>query len=293
MLSMHAHHQHSHSLRRSSTGSRKRPLTSAPTSNHSQTGALPSTIAPLSNVVLEVAVAKQSRTDVKYVLAVHHAQSNTKWQHTRLFEEYRRFQQRVLHALDHGHFCTAECPWLYSFITSYFPKKHMFRMAHSSCVVSERVEGLAQFLNALQTFVLDNGNHSCSVIVNRVGRELVSFVYGDVVVETPVEAMGAGSFSKCRSNSLSSTDEEDNQSTCSSSCASVCLLCDSDLDSEAHSGRHSLEDTTSTSTNSSAPRSSYAYTTTLGCGHQFHDECIVPKLNESMSCPVCGHHETQ
>jgi hypothetical protein len=31
--------------------------------------------------------------------------------------------------------------------------------------------------------------------------------------------------------------------------------------------------------------------TTLGCGHQFHDECIVPKLNETLRCPTCNHLE--
>jgi predicted Zn-ribbon and HTH transcriptional regulator len=30
-----------------------------------------------------------------------------------------------------------------------------------------------------------------------------------------------------------------------------------------------------------------SYTTTLSCGHTFHDECIVPKLNEELRCPTC------
>eukprot|EP00644_Phytophthora_capsici_P015625 jgi/Phyca11/571873/estExt2_Genewise1.C_PHYCAscaffold_440106 len=27
--------------------------------------------------------------------------------------------------------------------------------------------------------------------------------------------------------------------------------------------------------------------TTLSCGHRFHDECIVAKLNEALACPTC------
>ncbi|KUF76015.1 hypothetical protein AM587_10015652 [Phytophthora nicotianae] len=39
-------------------------------------------------------------------------------------------------------------------------------------------------------------------------------------------------------------------------------------------------------------RAATYYLTTLSCGHQFHDECIVPKLNESLECPTCGRIQT-
>jgi ribosomal protein S27E len=32
--------------------------------------------------------------------------------------------------------------------------------------------------------------------------------------------------------------------------------------------------------------------TTLDCGHCFHDECILAKLNESLSCPLCVKHKS-
>lgn len=44
--------------------------------------------------------------------------------------------------------------------------------------------------------------------------------------------------------------------------------------------------------NSARGRSS-VYATVLKCGHQFHDECIVPVLNETLRCPTCHHLEIQ
>ncbi|DBA01370.1 TPA: hypothetical protein N0F65_001609 [Lagenidium giganteum] len=295
-IGVHMHHMQPQSRRSSS--SRKRSLATSingPGSNNSFH--VPPSVAMLEQVALELSVTKEL-SDVRYVLSVHHVKSNTKWELARSFDEYRRFQQRVLRVLDHGHFCAAECPWLFSFITSYFPKKHFFRMAHSSCVVTDRRDGLAQFLSTLQTFVLDRTNHTCSVVVNGAAQELVSFIYGDVVVEQPVENLPIlVSPSKGvlqHSDSISSTDDEDCHSSCSGS-APICVLCDSSLDAEAHSSRHSIEENSSfvsvssTDSNRRGSTSNYSYTTTLRCGHQFHDECIVPKLNESLSCPVCGH----
>ncbi|KAI9910196.1 hypothetical protein PsorP6_010708 [Peronosclerospora sorghi] len=31
---------------------------------------------------------------------------------------------------------------------------------------------------------------------------------------------------------------------------------------------------------------------TLSCGHCFHDECLIHKLNEAMRCPSCGKNES-
>ncbi|GMF27721.1 unnamed protein product [Phytophthora lilii] len=36
----------------------------------------------------------------------------------------------------------------------------------------------------------------------------------------------------------------------------------------------------------------YYYTTRLHCGHRFHDECLIPQLNISMSCPTCDYPVT-
>jgi hypothetical protein len=30
------------------------------------------------------------------------------------------------------------------------------------------------------------------------------------------------------------------------------------------------------------------YVMKMACGHRFHDECILPKLNEDLRCPTCG-----
>jgi DNA-directed RNA polymerase subunit RPC12/RpoP len=35
------------------------------------------------------------------------------------------------------------------------------------------------------------------------------------------------------------------------------------------------------------------YVTQLRCGHRFHDECILPKLNEALECPTCGTRDDE
>ncbi|TMW59143.1 hypothetical protein Poli38472_007288 [Pythium oligandrum] len=338
-------------VRRASMGTRKRSLSGGiglPSSGNSlpmrrsesdreMAPLVPVGVAFMEQVALSITVTKHN-TDVRYVMTVHHLKTNSTWRHARSFDEYRSLQQRLLKAINHGHFCSAECPWLFMFLKSYFPKRNLFQFS-STRLIATRKDALHRFFVTLQSFLSNRGNHGCSYVANAFVNELVTFVYGDHVQSYELEAanndnqrpslQARNSFTTKPSlrhvESLSSTCDDDEESPLSNS-SMHCLLCDSSLEGEAHAGRVSLmmssslpmhpEDdimrmsdptipggisaswsagsllSTSTSTSSGRRNTKY-YVTTLGCGHQFHDECIVPILNQTLRCPTCDHLEVK
>lgn len=306
---------------------------------------VPLAAAFLEQVKLEISVTKQ-HADVRYVLSVQHAKLGTTWQHARSFDEYRKLQQRLLKLLHHGHFCRADCPWMFTFLKSYFPKSLLFNFA-SARVVAARKAALERFFATAQSFLLNRTNHACGFLSAAVANELVEFIYGDVLKQYALEQLSntqpsvASSVSGilglrralADSSGDSGSDEDDGSY---SSCAdTICQLCDSSLYGEARASaaatglsltersgrtssslsvesRESLEldmvvaslaasvgvkaavSPTSSSWSSAGSvsgRRNTHYVTTLECGHQFHDECVVPKLNETLCCPTCGHLE--
>jgi len=182
----------------------------------------------------------------------------------------------------------------------------------------KRRERLALCLTKLQQFLLTRENHGCLILLNNVAKEVEEFVLGDVgqndhpLREAFLSKMSGETSSRTSSESMFSTssDEEDYSNLGDIVCECVCSLCDSRLEDEAivtpvsskstprarqGSVGSSTSTTSSTASSSSGAQwsfcSSLSYTTTLGCGHTFHDECIVPKLNDAMECPTCGHAE--
>lgn len=299
----------------------------------------------MEQVALDISVMKE-HADVRYVMTVHHLKTNTTWKHTRSFDEYRKFQHRLLKTLNHGHFCSAECPWLFTFLKSYFPKKNLFHFS-TTRVIAARKAALQRFFVSLQTFLLNRANHNCSVVANGLVHEVVDFVYGSLATNGTLAdnqlQNQRSSFLNGHHHSIdcganTTTPEDDDTSTASGSTGSssdvntlCCQLCESSLEGAAYATsrsatsldvfplsavdddsmfEESIENQTwAVSSSSSAPATCSAlsntstnvvgarrgtyYVTTLGCGHQFHDECIVPKLNETLRCPTCDHLEVK
>lgn len=252
-------HSHSHTSKRSVASSSNAPK--------------PLSIQRLEQLSLEIE-ASLKRADVRYVLRVHHRSTRTRWSFNRSFDEYRAFQRRLLSVMRQGHTCQAECPWLFSFVSSYFPKSSVFCLSRG-CVVTQRTEALNKVLTQVHAFLLSRANHSCSV-THAVAEEFAKFVGTDMIEQIPVDkdllSHGSSSSSlydaeRASSDSLLSTTSTDEESLEEQHCA-ICELPIGDSDPTHHH-----------------------YTTVLSCGHEFHDECIVAKLNESMTCPVCGHAE--
>ncbi|OWY96440.1 hypothetical protein PHMEG_00033290 [Phytophthora megakarya] len=288
MLTAHHHmyHQHRHSSS-SITTSRKRPA--------------PTPLAPLAalleQVSLRVSSTRLSKRDVRYEVHVEHAASQTRWRQTHSFDEFKSFQTQLLASLRLGHFCQAECPWLYTFVKSYFPGSGtLFGLGgHSDCAVEKRRAALEHVLTSLQKFVANRQNAAaCSILAGRVTQLVADWVLGDVSDKRhPLNGLCTGGSSSslslgslrdsvCSATSVTSdegdelADEED---------GGVCTLCNASLDGEAFG---SEADSFHSSSSSSHRSSVLSYATTLSCGHRFHDECIVVKLNEEMRCPTCN-----
>lgn len=269
---------------------------------------LPPTVAWLEPLALRMDVDAQPST-VHYRLSLQ-PRAGDAWTLSRSFDDYRAFQKRLLKLMKHGHFCSAECPWLYTFVKSYFPKKTFF-FGHSTCarLAEKRRDALLRCFAALQTFLLNRANHACPVVVDGVATELLQFVLQDAGKDHPLRRQrsfdGLDSAASSDSFTLTSDDEDTGSSTDLESF--VCALCDCSLDAEPHSNTSSRGDESEletgdvdhvappaslpsviSSSNSGTGCGGASYTTTLSCGHQFHDECIVPKLNDAMQCPTCG-----
>ncbi|KAE9162121.1 hypothetical protein PF002_g32193 [Phytophthora fragariae] len=284
MLTAHhqLYHQHRHSSSSSSTGAisaRKR-------------------VALLEQLSLHVAAVRRSKRDVRYELIVEHAASQTRWRKARSFDEYKAFQTQLLAALRLGHFCQAECPWLYTFVKSYFPgSATLFGLGgRSDCAVEKRRDALEHVLTSLQKFVANRQNAAaCSIVAGSVAQLVADFVLGDVSDKRhPLNELcvcgSSGSLGSLRGSvcsSMSVTSDEGDELADEAEDAGVCTLCSSSLDGEAFGASSSQSDSDSFHSSSSRRSSVLSYTTTLSCGHQFHDECIVPKLNEEMRCPMC------
>ncbi|POM67536.1 Hypothetical protein PHPALM_16448, partial [Phytophthora palmivora] len=154
------YHQHRHSSTGSSTATSSGRKRAAPTT-------LTPLITLLEQLSLRVSSTRLSKRDVRYELHVEHVASQTRWRKTRSFDEYKTFQTQLLAALRLGHFCQAECPWLYTFVKSYFPGSGtIFGLGgHSDCAVEKRRDALEHVVTSLQKFVVNRQNAAaCSIL---------------------------------------------------------------------------------------------------------------------------------
>ncbi|RLN86525.1 hypothetical protein BBJ28_00024835, partial [Nothophytophthora sp. Chile5] len=132
---------------------------------------------------MEVSPVASRPRRVQYLLSVawraRASDDATTWQVLRSFDDYRAFRKRVLTVLRRGHFCQAECPWLYTFVKSYFPKPQLVGCTLSR-IVARRRKTLTRSLATLRSFLLNRSNHVCPLVTQCVARELLAFVLGDM-----------------------------------------------------------------------------------------------------------------
>ncbi|TYZ61852.1 hypothetical protein PybrP1_011968, partial [[Pythium] brassicae (nom. inval.)] len=197
-------------------------------------------IAYLEQLTMYVNVSKALKGGPQYAMTVHHGKSKATWRHCRDFEEYKAFQNRLVAAMQRGHLCFAECPWLFTFVKQSFPKPSFFNYA-SPRVVELRRRALGSFFNTLQAVLLNRANHCCDVLTDAVAREFVGFVYGDASssapweLTSPVAARGgisARTFSETflapsSTSSLTSDEESDERDA---DCAAHCRRLSASVD---------------------------------------------------------------
>ncbi|TMW58100.1 hypothetical protein Poli38472_011688 [Pythium oligandrum] len=308
------HHSRSRSRSRSRSNSASTLTNSTNSSSNSLHGhaPLPPNIAWIEELRFQVDASKNAKAEIRYTLLVEHVKTGASWRHVHAFDEFRLLQKRLLKQLRHGHFCQADCPWLYSFVKSFFPKTSIF-FGRITRLMELRQKLLQECFMGLQKFLLDKSNHSCSVVTFAIVNEVLAFVNGEEgsehqkrtqsasVLASPVYDDSCTEIRLSWASAAHGSDEDDASQVGDDD--SLCGLCHEALYAEPH---HDSDDSTNSLPSppvspanaqvgsahpSRSRRTTHAYTTMLSCGHQFHDECIVPKLNEDMRCPTCGHDE--
>lgn len=250
---------------------------SGPSGPASDDIAAPKQLSPvlqrLDQVSLELDVeARHSGEDVRYVMIVRHTSAHVKWKHARSLDEYHAFRDRLLESLHHGHFCDAGCVWLESFLRTSFPSRMTaFSFGHSA--LERRREALETVIHTVHQFVLSRVNQSCHIVTTFVAQTLLEFVYGEVVDDRHALQMDkAASISPPKSDnsielsrqSINGTMLVEAPAQAAPESTTLCAICAIPMGAKE------------------------AYVMKLRCGHRFHDECILPKLNEVLACPTCG-----
>ncbi|KAF1787970.1 Phox homologous domain [Phytophthora cactorum] len=153
---------------------------------------LPTYVALLEPLQLRLQSARDSKRPL-FILQVQRRSSsnngrhsptgsNHSWSSPRPFEDFEALHKRMILALQHGHFCNAGCPWLFSFLSSEFPKKHIFQRNFSPRIVETRREKLLELLTSTLEFLLDRKNHACAVAATDVAKLVAEFLYGEDAV---------------------------------------------------------------------------------------------------------------
>ncbi|RLN84138.1 hypothetical protein BBJ28_00005586 [Nothophytophthora sp. Chile5] len=246
-------------------------------------------IQQLEQVALSISTDSRPEGDVRYVMTVRHASAHAVWRLHRSFDEYHAFQKRLLRGLRHGHVCNASCPWLESFLTSYFPAKSAMLIPlwwdATPRVVTHRRDALTHVLQTLQMFLCTRSNLACPVLSASVTSEVLDFIYGQVVDERHVlahaMARAAAAVASASWKGRASSQQR-------LSLPSFLSVCDDDSDVESTIDDVGVtQERTCGLCNQALPERD-VYVTRLRCGHRFHDECALPKLNEALKCPTCG-----
>ncbi|KAE9034178.1 hypothetical protein PR001_g9853 [Phytophthora rubi] len=247
---------------------------------------VPLSVAWLEQLAFSFSAQKVKR-DVRYILSAEHLPSGRRWAVVYSFDDCRVFQRRLARAVSVGHRCDAPCPWLYSFVTSYFPKPRLFHSVTSDRLVQKRCEALVAYVKTLQSVLLSRASHSCRWAFagqqHRARGSVHSLTATSDDADDSMTSSGRSMRSLRSYGSLTETSSFMDSASTSTSEAEICPvqtstesvktcgLCDKAM--ETADGR-------------------YYYTTRLQCGHRFHDECLIPQLNINMSCSTCHHPVT-
>ncbi|KAL4158517.1 hypothetical protein KRP22_006074 [Phytophthora ramorum] len=260
----------------------------------SPTSFRPSSIAYLDQFELSMSATKiklDHGKDVRYDLTVTPvADSSQRWTVSRSFKELQEFQQKLLEVMQLGHLCHAQCPYLYSSIKGRFPKE-CYLYSTSSYVMGKRRAAIEECFTSLLEALLKRENHSsCSILPGTVAQELITFLNEDLPIDHEFRWENFVGFSKTPSSSSTwcSTDDSSRSLTPTGLSRGWQSSSDNSIESFRSVGsiNNLLLDSCGLCRSDDTSKGSL---TTLSCGHRFHDECVVAKLNEALACPTCGH----
>ncbi|EQC37598.1 hypothetical protein SDRG_05194 [Saprolegnia diclina VS20] len=224
----------------------------------------------------------------RYVLYCTNLVSGRRWEVTKSFRDFYALKVSILRNLLYGHKCEEICPWLYAYVSSNFPRRHLFR-SHWRSVVLGRMTELQTFFDYLQVVLRHHAtvqpHTSCRIITYLLPKLLVDFFYG--TAHPPSEAEASPTFLDERPRASMKATATD--------CAICCLplsqaeSCPLSPTTVQHTIDEACVDEDTRLDVQLRRRLSHTNSiTTLTCGHRFHDECILEKLNQRLHCPQCG-----
>ncbi|CAK4692543.1 hypothetical protein LEN26_000780 [Aphanomyces euteiches] len=167
--------------------------------------------------------------------------------------DFKAFREGVSSALEHGHLCDAECPWLYFHVQAAKPHQSLFRSSTHPKQIQANLEQHQILVDLVVQFIKSYKNQCCYRASTLTPQELVMFLFPGMD-DDAVSLYMATPMPKVR-HSLVKALVIDN-----------CSICAQFMDPED-------------------PSSSAL--TTLRCGHVFHDHCILETLEKHLACPTC------
>ncbi|KAF0774683.1 hypothetical protein DYB25_001155 [Aphanomyces astaci] len=169
--------------------------------------------------------------------------------------DFAAFRQRICAALEHGHSCSAECPWMYFRVQEAKPRRWLFmRSKHRQ--VQANLATHQSMLTSLLDFMRTPRNQSCGRATTVVPSEVARFLF-DGMDDRELGLYAASPMSKYRMSITPNLVKF---------AIADCSICKNCMDPED-------------------PVS--AALTTLPCGHVFHDVCILMALHRQLVCPRC------
>ncbi|KAG2786781.1 hypothetical protein PC129_g15116 [Phytophthora cactorum] len=223
----------------------------------------------------------------RYVMRISNSALDQTWEMARTFKEFYELKEAVASVLDYGHFCPSNCPWLYMYAAHHFPRRRIFR-SRSPSVISGRLSELQTYFSTLLRMAKQNRNLECAVSSTKLPQLIYDFLFEGMVFDRSdftrlSERLTIGG----RDSSFLDNDPTQDPEECF-----ICrkALVGDDTVSIVPAAPSSKRGPSGV--NKKVDKHVRAGLTTLDCGHCFHDECILAKLNESLTCPLCIAHSS-
>ncbi|GMF27720.1 unnamed protein product [Phytophthora lilii] len=267
--------------------------------------ALPASVAWMEHLAMDMGTAANRRLSLvkrnntlyqlqlTYTPPAEQGRRPTSWTISHTFDEYRALQRRLVKALRPGHKCNAECKWLVNVVKNHFPKASLFCKNCPSTVESRRLS-LLRLMTTVKASLVNHGNVGCAVLRDQVSKEFATFLIGDCKDAAVQQLKQSASESAISTDSTESTTSQDegNEEELTSSMVSFTsdeenLVLDFEFDDDFADFECGLCGLSLDALEEGGCTSPYCTTATFECGHQFHDLCVLPRLDEEVKCPLC------
>ncbi|KAK1930233.1 hypothetical protein P3T76_014193 [Phytophthora citrophthora] len=267
--------------------------------------ALPASVAWMENLALDMTTCANKkmslvkRNNTLYELQLSYTPGTglqpSSWTVSHTFDEYRALQRRLVKALQPRHKCNAECKWLVNVVKNHFPKASLFCKNCPSTIESRRLS-LLRLMATVKASLVNHGNLGCAILRDQVSHEFTSFLLADCKEEQVQQlkhTVLASTASTDSTKSTSSSPDEATEDEITSSVVSFTsdeenLVLDFEFDDDFADFECGLCGLSLDALEEIATCTSpYCTTATFDCGHQFHDICILPTLDEEVKCPLC------